>query len=173
MTSQKQKKRNERKERLRIQKHTAPPRRPYKPHRPGASYRDSIDHILANLERDVLLAEERMKREERFFDAIREMQAVCRRPNGEPMLLQEPDGRLTPLPELKARFPGYHDIILPPRNPDEVEPETETKPITEDCPPIVEFPVDGHPGWRIAMVPPSRINFVEPAEPIEEDEDAY
>ena len=86
--------------------------------------------------------------------------------------LQEPDGRLTPLPELKARFPGYHDIILPPKDPSQVVSETEAEPLTEEHPPIVEFPVDGHPGWRIAMVHSSRINFVEMPEPTEEDDDA-
>lgn len=170
MTPHKQRKQRDRKERLRVHKHTAPPRRPFQKDPRRLSRGEAARRFTSDLEDAIARAEEQWKKEQRFFDAIKEMREVCRPSSGEPMLLQEPDGRLTPFLELKARFPGYHNIILPPKDPAEVEAQTETEPVTDTHPPIVEFPIDGHPGWRIAMVPASRLNLVPPSESHDEDE---
>lgn len=173
MTPYKRKKRNERKERLRVQKHTDLPRRPFKPSRPGASRRDRIDQILANLERDMMRAEEQMKREARWADALNQMRDFYQHVEaGRPVLCQEPDGRLTPLAELKARYPGYIDIALPPHDPSDPGPQVETEEITETNPPILQFAIDSAPGWRVALVPPSRIQFTKRPESSGEEIDA-
>lgn len=122
----------------------------------------------------MMLSEEQMQREARLADTLKQMRDLFYRPAGEgrPVLCQAPDGRLTPLSELKARYPGYIDIALPPHDPADSGPQVETEEIADTKPPIVQFAVDGAPGWRVALVPPSRIQLIKPPESSGEEIDA-
>lgn len=172
MTPQKQRKQRDRKERLRVHKHTAPPRRPFQTDPRRLSRREALRRFNCGVEDALLHAEALWKKEQRLFDTIKQMQEVfCRKPEDPrpPVLCLEPDGRLTPMAELKARYPGYIDIALPPIDPADtrgIRPE-DLEEVTAENPPIVEFPIDGAPGWRLALVPPSRFRCS--ASPVQPD----
>lgn len=174
MTSGKQRKRRRRQERLRVEKSTKGPRRPYTPPRPSRPARERFRQLLLELGSGLAQADaEGQRLLKTDYSALRRLMESSASSESR-LICQASDGSLVSELELSARHPGYERIILPPREGtgDSEEPSEAPGEPGALLDPIIEYPIEGARGWRLALVPPSRIHLIPLPERTEEDDDA-
>lgn len=174
MTSGKQRKRRRRQERLSVEKSTKAPRRPYAPPRPYGPARERFRQLLLHIGSGLAQADaEGQRLLKTDYSALLGLMESSASSESR-LMCQASDGSLVSEMELRARHPGYERIILPPMEGtgDSGEPSEELSEPGAPLEPIIEYPIEGARGWRLALVPSSRVHLIPLPERPEEDDDA-